>query len=68
MKRGRKPGDPKRGHKLEQKKNPKKQTGVLVDQILWRKFRARCLEEGVTAGNKIEELIEVYLESIPKKL
>ena len=68
MQRGKKSGVPKRDHKSEQKKKLKKQPGILIDQILWRKFRIRCLEEGVTAGNKIEELIDGYLESNPKEL
>jgi hypothetical protein len=67
MQRGRKPGDPKRDHKSEKIQKTKKQPGIQLDQVLWRKFRARCIEEGVTAGNKVEELIQGYLESIPNE-
>ena len=38
-----------------------KQIGVHVNIQLWRKFRATCLEEGVQAGHKLDELIAEYL-------
>ncbi len=47
-------------------KSNKKQIGVKIDEILWRKFRSKCLENGITAGAKIEEFIEKYLKSVKK--
>ena len=44
-------------------KNPdRKQIGVHIDIRLWRKFRARALEQGVGAGLLLEELIREYLK------
>ncbi len=39
----------------------RKQIGVHLNVQLWRKFRAVCLEEGVQAGHKMEELIAEFL-------
>jgi len=44
-------------------KNPdRKQVGVHIDIVLWRKFRARAIEQGIGAGILLEELIREYLE------
>ena len=50
-------------------KAKKKQIGVQIDEVLWRKFRARCMEDGITAGAKIEEFIqeELTLSTIRKE-
>ena len=39
----------------------RKQIGIRLNIKLWRKFRAACLEEGVQAGHKVEELISEFL-------
>ncbi len=39
----------------------RKQIGVHLNVQLWRKFRATCLEEGIQAGHKLEELIAEFL-------
>ena len=51
----------KRGNKP--KKTIRKQVGVKLDESLWHKFRVSCMEEGVTAGAKLEELMSNYLKN-----
>ncbi|WP_028574529.1 hypothetical protein [Desulfonatronovibrio hydrogenovorans] len=45
----------------------RKQVGIHINTELWRKFRATCLEDGVQAGHKMEELIAEYLAKRAKK-
>ena len=52
----------KRNNPPKQDKAERKQVGIHVDIQLWRKFRARCIEEGVQAGHKVEDLIREYLK------
>ncbi len=40
----------------------RKQVGIHVDVNLWRRFRANALEQGIGAGQLIEELIRQYLD------
>jgi hypothetical protein len=49
--------------KSKTKEPERKQVGIHVDVELWRRFRAKCLEEGTQAGYKIEKLIADYLQS-----
>lgn len=49
-------------------KNPdRKQVGVHIDIELWRKFRARALEQGIGAGILLEELIARFLREQQKQ-
>jgi len=41
----------------------RRQVGIKIDVVLWRKFRAKCLENGITAGAKIEALIKKHLSN-----
>jgi hypothetical protein len=47
-------------------KPKRKQVGIHVDVQLWRKFRAKAIEEGKQAGHLIEELIKDYLKKNEK--
>lgn len=61
--------DPRKGFRTEDKENLeqgevvtiRKQIGIHVDVQLWRKFRSRALEQGVPAGELVEQLISDYL-------
>jgi uncharacterized protein (DUF4415 family) len=46
----------------EQEKPERKQVGIHVDTKLWRKFRAKAVEQDVQAGHLVEELIREYLK------
>jgi len=48
--------------KTKPEKSDKQQIGVLVDRLLWRKFKGKCIGNGITAGKKIEELFQEYLK------
>jgi integrase/recombinase XerD len=48
-------------HRLGNKAQ-KTNVGVLLDVLLWKQFKLSCLEEGVKAGEKLEELISGYLK------
>ena len=50
----------------EQKKSERKQVGIHIDVELWRKFRAKALEQGKQAGHLVEELIRDYLDNEKK--
>ena len=42
--------------------NPnRKQLGVCIDVDLWRKFRAKAMEQGNQAGLLLEQIIREYL-------
>jgi len=39
-----------------------KKTSISIDRNLWRKFRIRCLEKGVTATEVFSRLIREWLK------
>ena len=41
--------------------------GAEVDALLWRKFRAHCVENGFMAGELLDDLMRKYLAKIEKK-
>jgi len=40
-----------------------KKTSISIDRELWRKFRIRCLEKGLTATEVFTRLISEWLEA-----
>ena len=48
-------------------KPDRKQVGVHVDVELWRKFRAKAVEEGKRTGELLEEVLKLYLQKADRK-
>jgi len=44
-----------------------KKTSIRVDERLWRKFRVRCLEKGLTATEVFTRLIREWLREEERK-
>jgi hypothetical protein len=42
-------------------KKSKKRTTIIVDDMLWIKFRKKCIDERISANKKIEELIKKWV-------
>ena len=41
----------------------RKQVGIHVEHEIWKKFRATCIQEGVSAGQQVEDLIRAWLKN-----
>jgi hypothetical protein len=40
----------------------KRKTSVIIDEDLWRKFKAQCVLGGLKVGVALEQLISEFLE------
>ncbi len=48
------------------KQTRRKQLGILVDERLWREFRATAIRSGKTAGSFLEEAMRKALKEVSK--
>jgi hypothetical protein len=51
---------------MEQK--PKITVSIKINDDIWTNFRHLCIDEDVKYGNKIEEIIQEYLEKKKRRV